>query len=114
MFKPYTSNSDSGEFYLVGKGFLGVSNSVIEKLYNILDKFKPNQAIFPKTSIPETFILQINSFIENMTNLNIMGIEKTNLLLTCKKHSSDIHIQKTLKCDKFINIKNMENILIPN
>jgi len=128
LFKPYSSNPDSGEFYVVGVNFLGISESQIENLYKVLDGFKLNHAIIEKDQMPETFIIQINNFIKNMSQLNNNAIEKTNLLLTCydnmpnmpnkksKKSTSktkDSNLYELLKCNKFLDEKNIETILVP-
>ena len=131
LFKPYSSNPDSGEFYVVGINFLGISDSQIENLYKILDGFKLNHAIIEKDNIPETFITQINNFIKLMSQLNNDSIEKINLLLTCydnmpnatgakvakvakgAKGTKDEKIFKLLKCNKFLDENNIETILVP-
>ena len=87
LFKPYTSNPDSGEFYVVGRGFKGVSETQLNKLYKILDNFEFNNAIIEKDKIPDSFVSQIVVFLEKISNLNTIGIEKQNLLLTCYKSS---------------------------
>jgi hypothetical protein len=128
LYKPYTSNGDSGEFYIICKDFIGIDNNKIEKLYKCLDTFKPNYAIFPKDTIPETFILQVNSFIELLCNLNIQSVKKNILLLNCFKESktkynkksnhnhnhnhTNLNLSRT-ECNKFLDDKNLDNILIP-
>lgn len=124
LFKPYSSNPDSGEFYVVGQGFHGIDDNALERLYKILDKFKLNDALIPKESLPETFIAQINRFLEKMSNLNTMSIEKQNLLLTCykdsknkdgkdSKDSKNDKLNKYLKCDNFLDKDNLQTILVP-
>ena len=130
IFKPYSSDLSSGEFYIIGKNFIGIDNSSLERLYKCLDNFKTNGAIFEKESLPETFIIQINNFIEQLSNSNINGIEKTNYLLNCYKESKDkikskkmiVNTKKNkeksitnklLQCDKFLNSYNIETILVP-
>jgi hypothetical protein len=132
LFKPYSSNFDSGEFYVVGVNFLGISESQIENLYKVLDGFKLNHTIIEKEKMPETFIIQINNFIKNMSELNNNAIEKTNLLLTCydnmpntkggkgaksdkggKNGRGDSEVYELLKCNNFLDDKNIETILIP-
>ena len=131
LYKPYTSNGDSGEFYIICKDFIGIDNNKIEKLYTCLDTFKPNYAIFPKDTIPETFILQINSFIDLLCNLNIQSVKKNILLLNCFKESkikynnnhnnhnnknnhnhTNLNLSRT-ECNKFLDDKNLNNILLP-
>lgn len=114
LYKPYTSNGDSGEFYIVCKDFIGIDNSQIEKLYKCLDTFKINYSIFPKDSIPDTFILQVNSFIDLLCNLNIQSIEKTILLLNCYKDTKNKKKNNINSyCDNLLNDSKLDNILIP-
>ena len=137
LFKPYTSNPDSGEFYVVGRGFKGVSETHLNKLYKILDNYEFNNAIIEKDKIPETFVSQIEVFLEKISNLNTIGIEKQNLLLTCyksniedkndkrelrrkhnSKHKYDSQTKsekanKYLGCDTFLNEASMQDILVP-
>ena len=60
-----------------------------------------------------------NNFLESMSNLNVLSIEKQNLLLTCFKTLGENDKEKyestnkILKCDTFFNKKQIENILIP-
>jgi len=112
LFKPYTSDATSGEFYVICKGFKGIDENQLEKLYYILDKFKTNYAIFPKEVIPESFIKQIYNFLDVLTKLNIKGYEKQNYLLNCYKDSK-LNKEYNTMCKTFMNEKNIENILIP-
>ena len=113
LFKPYTSNPDSGEFYVVGRGFLGVDDESLERLYKILERMELNQSIIPEDKVPETFTLQINGFIDKITNLNVMSIDKQNLLLTCYKDGQNPKLKKYLKCDNFLDKDNLALIQKP-
>jgi hypothetical protein len=113
LFKPYTSNPDSGEFYVIGQGFLGVDDESLERLYKILERIELNQSIISEDKIPETFVLQISGFLERITNLNVMSIEKQNLLLTCYKDGQNQKLKKYLKCDNFLDKDNLQNIQRP-
>lgn len=140
LFKPYTSDATSGEFYVIGKGFKGIEDRDLDKLYTILSKFKTNNAIFPKNAIPDTFVKQIDNFLDLLTKYNIKGYEKQNLLLKCYKlemknkmkskgkskgKSKDKSKDKSKGIEKnsqsninkndcqILNNKNIENILIP-
>jgi len=117
LFKPYTSDATSGEFYVIGKGFKGIDDNQLVKLYTILDKFKTNYAIFPKEVIPEPFMKQIYNFLDVLTKYNIKGYEKQNFLLKCYKEAQTNKSQNDTKlntmCKTFMNEKNIENILIP-
>jgi len=113
LFKPYTSNPDSGEFYVVGEGFRGIEGNELERLYRVLDRFELNDGIIPQDKMPETFITQMNSFLEKMSALNTMAIEKQNLLLTCYKEGGNPKLKKYLKCDNFLSLDNLQNIQMP-
>ena len=115
LFKPNTSDTTSGEFYIIGKSFLGINDNELNKLYKCLDNFKLNNTIIPHSNIPITFLKQINGFIESLSNLNVKGIEKTNLLLTCYKNQTIGHKLKIdlLKCNNYLNKNKIEEILIP-
>ena len=119
LFKPHTSNADTTEFYIIGKGFTGIENSQLEKLFKLLDNFELNGNLIEHNKIPETFIMQINNFLKSMSDTNILSIEKQNLLLTCYKNESEEKQEdktykktnKILRCDKFLNPKNIKNIV---
>ena len=133
LFKPYTSDATSGEFYVIGKNFKGIEDKKLETLYTILNKFKSNNSIFPKEAIPDTFMKQIYSFLDLLTKYNIKGYEKQNLLLNCYKKEIKNKTKHKLKeklmsnsisnnvnsneinknCNLFMTEKNIENILIP-
>ena len=136
LYKPNSSESDSREFYVIGKKFKGITDHELKNLYNILDYYVFNSAIIEKEKIPITFVYQINNFLEDMSNINILSIEKQNLLLTCFKNlyakdsnsNNNIHsdsytkkktkkisqqYNKILKCDNFFNKKKMDTISIP-
>ena len=125
LFKPYTSDATSGEFYVIGKGFKGIENNELEKLYTILNNFKVNYALFPKNALPDTFINQINNFLELMSSYNIKGYEKQNLLLKCYKETKEmknssknssknsVKINTIIDCDKYLNEDKLKDILIP-
>jgi len=120
LYKPNTSYPDDGEFYIIGKGFKGIQDELLENLYNILDDFSFNTSIINKDKIPESFKFQLINFLEDMSNINIISIEKQNLLLTCFKSLGDNQEQnnykqtnKVLKCDNFFNKVKINNMLIP-
>jgi hypothetical protein len=62
LVKPLTSNPLSGEFYVVAKGFRGISDSNYEKLLTILGNFKENMCFIPQKEIPEDFIEIVSKF----------------------------------------------------
>jgi hypothetical protein len=130
LFKPYTSDATSGEFYVIGKGFKGIEERDLEKLYTILNQFKVNYAIFPKEALPDTFIKQINNFLELMSHYNMKAYEKQNLLLKCykeaketkdkkhKKNNDNIEntsnsINSIIECNTFLNEDKIKEILVP-
>mgnify|MGYP003331659914 CR=1 FL=1 len=113
LHKPYTSNPDSGEFYVVGEGFRGIEEDELERLYKMLEQFELNDGLIPRSGMPETFLAQINGFLERMSTLNSMAIEKQNLLLTCYKEDKNPKMKKYLKCDRFLSLDNLQNIQRP-
>ena len=122
LYKPNTSNADNGEFYVVCKGFNGISEEQLESLFKLLDKFVINTTIIDPEYIPETFINQIMVFLEDMSNLNILNLEKQNLLLTCYKNFTEENTidknkfqqtNKILKCNNLFNKNKIEHMLIP-
>ena len=108
LIKPLTSNPISGEFYVVGKSFRGISKEHFEKIINTLDNFKPNQCIFPQKVIPEEFIKQIIEFNNNILQLNIKSENMRIEYLQC--FSKDNKIKEELNCNKYINSKYYNNI----
>ena len=122
LYKPNTSNADNGEFYVVGKGFKGINDEQLGNLFKLLDKFVINTTIIEPSYIPETFINQISVFLEDMSNLNILNLEKQNLLLTCYKNFEEKNTidrkkfqqtNKILKCNNLFNRNKIETMLIP-
>ena len=118
LYKPNTSFADNGEFYVVGKGFLGIEEDSLNNLYKFLDQFQLNDTIIPPEHIPKTFIIQVNNFLNDMSNLNIISIEKQNLLLTCfKSQGKNVqnikNINEILNCKQFLNEKSINKMIIP-
>jgi len=128
LYKPNSSKSNNGEFYVIGKGFKGITDDQLENLFNIIDNFTVHNSIIDSNKIPLTFIYQLTNFLEYMSNINTVAIEKQILLLTCYKNlyendgkdnkdSKDLEkykqTNKILKCNSFFNKKNIDNMLIP-
>ena len=109
----------SGEFYVVGKGFRGLGedeDTVLGRLYRVLERFEVNQSLFAKDEIPDTFTMQVEGFIRQMVDYNVVGYEKTNLVLTCYKeleNGSREKMEKNLKCEDFLDADKIEEILVP-
>jgi len=123
LYKPHSSNPESSEFFIVGKGFKEINYKQLEGLLNILKNFKVNHSIINRDLIPETFVKQINIFLKLMAELNSNTIEQENLYLTCFKNKNESiktknkeqykKTNKYLECDNVI-VKNKSNeILIP-
>lgn len=138
LFKPYSSDMTSGEFYVVGKGFKGLGSetgrededAVLDRLLKVLERFEVNQSLFAAGDIPDTFKMQIEGFIKQMADYNVVGYEKANLVLTCYKElghggsgmgsrkgkedsRSREKIEKYLKCGDFLDEDRIEEILVP-
>ena len=64
--------------------------------------------------------MQINNFLESMSSINTLAIEKQNLLLTCYKNLGEddkegkySETNKILKCENFLDEKKLDNMIIP-
>ena len=53
--KPKSSNPRSGEYYLVGLEFKGITDTQIKKLYYSLENYQENYTFFDKNDIPLDF-----------------------------------------------------------
>jgi hypothetical protein len=123
LYKPHSSNPESNEFYIVGKGFKEINYKQLEGLFTILKNFKVNHSIIDREHIPESFIKQINIFLKLMSELNTNTIEQENLYLTCYKNKSESittknkeqykKTNKYLECDNVIVKNKSDEILIP-
>lgn len=109
LFKPYTSNPDSGEFYVIGRNFQGCSDAILEQLLAVQENYKLFDSIFPVAKIPDSFKLQINTFIDSMSKLNNMNMEKQVMLVKCINKSL---VNKDI-CDTYLDIKSVKNINKP-
>ena len=110
LFKPYSSNLASGEFYVIGKKFKGIDETTLNKLYGILDNFKENQTFFNKKEIPDEFTNQIFKFVEKLTELNLHSFEKLNFFMICKLDNNE-DFRKETKCMDFLDTKFLDNFL---
>ncbi len=120
--KPLTSNPISGEFYVIGKGFKGISDEDYDKLMIILDNFRPNVCFFDKKDIPESFVQQVTDFNKKILDINIFQQQKKNLILTCfiddkyqelfyKNFNFNINDKnKKYQCSRYTNYKILEKM----
>jgi hypothetical protein len=114
FYKPYTSNPDSGEFYVIGCGFKNnITTTELQRLYDILNKFKLNECIIKMDEMPAAFIMQIIAFVEKMTDMNVTSEEKQNMLLTCYKFQHEAQYNKYLNCSSFMTEGKLREIQIP-
>jgi hypothetical protein len=109
LIKPLSSNPVSGEFYVIGKNFIGLDNTILDKMLNLLDNFEVNMCFFKKEDIPEHFTKQVFDFMEKLTRLNVDFIEIQNTLLTCL-YKRDAVIEKVTGCRKYLNPKYMDEV----
>ena len=107
--KPHVSNPDSGEFYVIGCKMRELSESEIEMIVGIIDKFKVNSCFFEKEDIPLTFKSQVVQFVRRLSDGIADQYEIQNTLLTCLSDNSDI-IQKELECEKYLGKNAMDNV----
>lgn len=90
LYKPYSSSPFSGEFYIVGKDFTGISDSDLNKLLKVQDNFEENQVFIEKEDIPENFVAQIYNFLEHLIDLNVATLEKQKFMHSCANDKDDI------------------------
>ena len=79
IMKPITSNPMSGEYYLIGIGFKGISPTELEKYYEILENFKTDQPVIPKYK-PDA---AIESAIARIYHLNAIYQTIVNTIYQC-------------------------------
>ena len=82
FFKP-VQNSQSREFYIIGKGYLGTEQSVLDKLLELIPKFDENTNIFNKEeydlfndTYPEEFVIQVQNICERLASNYVNSIER--------------------------------------
>ena len=80
FFKP-VQNSQSREFYIIGKGYLGTDQKVLDKLLNLVDKF--DKLNFNKEEYdlyndmyPEEFVIQVQTICERLASNYVNSIER--------------------------------------
>jgi len=109
LMKPLTSNPNSGEFYVVCKGFRGIRDSDFEKLVNVVENYKVNQCIFPLDDIPEEFTIQVVDFVNKLITITTDNSELGNLLMTCFLKQDPVIKEKT-QCGKYLSPKHIDEI----
>jgi len=80
FFKPI-QNSQSREFYIIGKGYLGTEQSILDKLLNLVDKFSnPNfdkeEYDLYNDTYPEEFVIQVQDICEKLASNYVKSIER--------------------------------------
>ena len=80
FYKP-VQNSQSREFYIVAKGYLGTDQKVLDKLLSLVDRF--NVDSFDKESYdlfgdsyPEEFVIQVQTISERLASNYVNSIER--------------------------------------
>jgi hypothetical protein len=109
LVKPYTSRPTSGEYYIVGKNFVGLPDFALDKLLEILDNFKLNQTFFDQNVIPKSFVEQTIKFNEQMSDYNTQTIERQLFFLSCSQDKSKVVANKT-NCTYYLEPKNLMEI----
>ena len=84
FFKP-VQNSQSREFYIIGKGYLGTEQSLLDKLLGLVSKFddsgidskfnKEDYDLF-NDSYPEEFVIQVQNICEKLAANYVNSIER--------------------------------------
>lgn len=105
LFKPYSSDPTSGEFYIIGKGFLDLDKKYLDMLLERLDNYEEDQAFFSKNSIPDYFLKQYYKFIDTITYYNTRAIERHNFLTICLSGE-----ENNENCKDYLKKSNIETI----
>jgi len=96
LYKPYASGSVSGEFYIVGLGFLGVSDEELEKLLKLQDDFEENNAFFARKDVPDYFVAQVENFTKDMTYHKVHALNRFQFLVNVMNDNEDKYQFKEL------------------
>jgi hypothetical protein len=80
FFKP-VQNSQSREFYFIGKGYMGTDQSVLDKLLDLVPKFddpKFNEGEYDlfNDTYPEEFVIQVQNICEKLASNYVNSIER--------------------------------------
>ena len=81
FFKP-VQNSQSREFYIIAKGYLGIDQKILDKLLNIVEKFESgvsfdkNEYDLYNDTYPEEFVIQVQTISERLANNYVNSIER--------------------------------------
>lgn len=73
MFKPLASSPGSGEFYVVARGFHGITQQQRQLLLDYQANFTINKPMFAKQDIPESFINKVSQFIIELQEAVILN-----------------------------------------
>lgn len=83
IFKPFTSRPSNSERYIICKGYNGVSESVINKLIDLLEEMNTNHSngkeiaeIFQDIEIPSDYRNTVNLASSQLVNLQFIAINK--------------------------------------
>ena len=106
LYKPYTSGTINGEFYIVGINFLGVSKEELEDLLIIQDNFEENMTFFERKDIPDYFVSQVESFVRDMTERRVNAQNKAKFLINVVDDTEDKYGFKNL----LANIKEIHEV----
>jgi len=108
LIKPLTSNPNSGEFYVIGKGFRGINEENYNKLLGILENFKINTCFFKKKDIPEEFVNLILSFNKKINELRIRHKEFGLKVIKCMKFTD--FRKNNIDCKFYLNKNKIRDI----
>lgn len=81
IIKPFSSNKTSTEFYVCCKRFRGSRNGI--DLLTVLKNYKLNHSLFNKKDIPDSFLVQVDKVMENLTAQYIDSVENIIFLYGC-------------------------------
>ena len=108
FFKPSSSKQSSAEIYIIGINFIGIKQSLLDKLIN--SKLNINIPIFAKEDISPTFLKSMENLFVDIYKLNDKNVQQQNIIYNCMTNK-DHKLNKEIGCD-FINNTKIVNELI--
>lgn len=107
LYKPYTSRSQGGEFYIVGISFTYISEENLKQLLDVLDNFKENINFICKKDMSDKFEVLIENFLQQLVMYNTESLKMAFFLNQMINDESDaLQFKKFISKDEVIKIQN--------
>jgi 23S rRNA U2552 (ribose-2'-O)-methylase RlmE/FtsJ len=107
LYKPYTSRSQGGEFYIVGESFTHISEENLKELLEVLDNFSENINFVCKKDISPKFEVLIENFLQQLIKYNSESLKMAFFLNQLANDTSDVFkFKKLISKDEIYKIQN--------